>query len=139
MCQKIIQKTIDFINTGSFACCLYIYYTSKSSFKVPTVFIVSPRASIPSTSVSRKYGINLLALTLAVMSEVVNKVKRTSGIARMLNRARVDSALPADRGFSSIRGYSTNVYNERKHSETCHLKTFKTQTGLINYADKPES
>lgn len=78
-------------------------------FSVSIVFIVSPWLGKPSTSANMKYGISRLALMFAVIIVDAISENKASGIVRILNKAKVDNALPAVSGCCSINGYNTNV------------------------------
>lgn len=77
------------------------------------VLLLSARPSVSSDNRNRS---RRLMLTLAVIKVVQKRVNRAMGRVRMLNRARVDRALPTSNGLPSRSGYRMNVYKVKVHA-----------------------
>lgn len=106
----------------------FISWTSE----VPTSVPVTPSGSVvsipmlwvrvlflsarPSVSSDNRKRIRRLMLTLAVIKVVQKRVNRAMGRVRMLNRAKVDRALPTSNGLPSRSGYRMNVCKVKGHT-----------------------
>lgn len=101
--------------------------------EVPTSVPVTPSGSVvsipmlwvrvlflsarPSVSSDNRKRIRRLMLTLAVIKVVQKRVNRAMGRVRMLNRAKVDRALPTSNGLPSRSGYRMNVCKVKGHTD----------------------
>lgn len=126
--NKISLEVNSFVwyKHGFFARLVFqLIYLSVWTSEVPTSVPVTPSGSVvsipmlwvrvlflsarPSVSSDNRKRIRRLMLTLAVIKVVQKRVNRAMGRVRMLNRAKVDRALPTSNGLPSRSGYRMNV------------------------------